>query len=261
MERLIAHFEAKPVQSRCYHELISTINEAESRAVVVQDFTCISTEIGNIQDMILSVYSSKLKEPHYYHFIGGEKNVSNNIRFVIIAWIQFMKMEILKETDIEIWSDGGPKHFKISSTMYLFSYLANIYKSKQWRYHFWPANHGHSVCDAAASHLKTAIKSFTTRHHQGITEIDQILSLKVKNHVFSKLMDIPDIPDYIALSTMHSIKQYHLFIFDNNAIGQIVALRNSKSFENLKVFYVDPKDNYKGKPSSFPKLSMYLSEK
>lgn len=259
LARIIAHCEAKPVQSGYYLHLVGTIKEVESRAVVVQDFTRIETEIGTFQDLIFAVYATSEEKTRYYHFIASEKNTTNNIRFVVLAWIQFMKMNILQESEIEVWSDGGPKHFKISPTMYLFSYLAKIYKSKRWRYHFWPSRHGHSVCDAAASHLKTAIKSYISCHHQGITDLSQILSLHVKSHQFFILENIPDIPEYIALSTMHQIKQYHLFLFDGDSLGQIVAMQNSKSEFPLKVFYVDPKDIYKGKPGSFPNLDLYLS--
>ena len=61
-------------------------------------------------------------------------------------------------TFIPVWSDGGPHHFKVSSTMVCFSQLGAKYK-KQVEYNFFPPYYGHSVCDTVASHAKRKIKS------------------------------------------------------------------------------------------------------
>ena len=58
-----------------------------------------------------------------------------------------------------IFSDGGPKHFKMTGTMNFFAFIkmkSNIALS----YHFFESNHGHSVCDGAAAHAKKGINEY-----------------------------------------------------------------------------------------------------
>ena len=57
---------------------------------------------------------------------------------------------------LHIWSDGGPKHFKISSCIYYFSTLRHKHNINI-SYHFYQSYHGHNGCDASASHAKKRI--------------------------------------------------------------------------------------------------------
>ena len=49
---------------------------------------------------------------------------------------------------VQIWSDGGPKHFKIASNMRLLQAIQELKPDIQWEYNFFPAYHGCNVCDA-----------------------------------------------------------------------------------------------------------------
>ena len=93
----------------------------------------------------------------YYHFVGGQKD-KNDIFFVIAVWEHLLTNNFIPShlTKLHIWSDGGPKHFKIKECMYYFSTIKQKH-NKTITYHFYEAYHGHNSCDAAASHAKKRI--------------------------------------------------------------------------------------------------------
>jgi hypothetical protein len=53
----------------------------------------------------------------YRYFVGKSEN-KNDISFVVGAWKVLLEENTFQSiTTVNIWSDGGPKHFKISSNM------------------------------------------------------------------------------------------------------------------------------------------------
>jgi hypothetical protein len=54
--------------------------------------------------------------PTYYHFIS---DLPNGVSFVVTVWKEMLHhLQHQNITDIQIWSDGGPKHFNLSSHLY-----------------------------------------------------------------------------------------------------------------------------------------------
>ena len=64
----------------------------------------------------------KKKMSTYHHFIGeiGEKNT---LPFVVHVFETSVVPLAQRFRSVQLWSDGGPKHFKISS---LLEYLNNL---------------------------------------------------------------------------------------------------------------------------------------
>ena len=78
----------------------------------------------------------------YRHFVGCAKD-KNYIAFVVGCWKvlleenQFDGME-----NIKIWSDGGPKYFKISANIRFLLSLQQAQPEIDWSYNFFPFYHG-----------------------------------------------------------------------------------------------------------------------
>lgn len=90
---------------------------------------------------------------NYYHFVG-EKKTKNNVSFVKGAWEKFRKLPEFSDIDsVIVWSDGGPKHFKLTEGQFYFSCISKP-NFRIVSYNFFASHHGQSACDAAASTSK-----------------------------------------------------------------------------------------------------------
>ena len=90
--------------------------------------------------------------------------------------------------NINIWSDGEPKHFKISINMRFVVTLQRARTDINWSYNFFPAYHGCSVCDAAASHAKKTIITSQTDISIAIRSSQEVIPkiVSLKNQVFNR---------------------------------------------------------------------------
>jgi hypothetical protein len=102
-------------------------------ALVTQDFTQIQFDSGFVQDLIICIYTYDHTQQKkdglnrlYRHFVGKSAQ-KNNISFVVGAWkILIEEQTFAQYNTVNIWSDGGPKHFKISANM---RFLATLQQS------------------------------------------------------------------------------------------------------------------------------------
>jgi len=59
---------------------------------------------------------------------------------------------------IEIWSDGGPHHFKTRYCQWMWSWLStNRFNKKKISHHFFASHHGHSLADSHAAAIKRVL--------------------------------------------------------------------------------------------------------
>jgi len=140
--------------------------EDPDEILVLQDFTQLQVQSTFYQDLIIVFYSHKEGglSTKYFHFVG-ETAQKNDIGFVISAWKTLIKEgHLAKKSKITIYSDGGPKHFKITACMSFFADLQKVLGIPIF-YNFFESNHGHSVCDAAAAHAKKLLN--TTQRDTG----------------------------------------------------------------------------------------------
>ena len=124
----------------------------------------------------------------YRHFIG-KTDTKNDISFVVGAWKVLLEQNAFDGMEnINIWSDGEPKHFKISTNMRFVVTLQKARTDINWSYNFFSAYHECSVCDAAASHTKKAVIT---------SQMDTSIAIKSPEEVITKIA---------ALKTMWQIK-------------------------------------------------------
>jgi hypothetical protein len=68
----------------------------------------------------------------YKYFIGKSEN-KNNISFVVGAWKILLEENTFQSIiTVNIWSDGGPKHFKISSNVKMVLNRKSIKKHSEY---------------------------------------------------------------------------------------------------------------------------------
>jgi hypothetical protein len=124
--------------------------------IAVQDFTKLSLTGVNQQCFCLCIYKiiDGKHVPFYYTFVAKDPEASNDSQFVITCWIKLVSMKAFDGVkELHVWSDGGPKHFKVTPLLILFSVLQQTLKCIV-NYHFWASYHGSNVCDAMASQIK-----------------------------------------------------------------------------------------------------------
>ena len=118
------HKELIAIQKIAYQQQKKEIATGKSlKAILItQDFTQLELEGSFVQDLIICKYSHKKGakdglEREYVHFVG-KIGTKNDISFVVGSWMVLLQSNWFDGIeDIYIWSDGGPKHFKISSNM------------------------------------------------------------------------------------------------------------------------------------------------
>eukprot|EP00734_Pompholyxophrys_sp_LG126_P000261 Pompholyxophrys_sp_v1_NODE_77_length_2346_cov_4.460733.p2 type:complete len:140 gc:universal NODE_77_length_2346_cov_4.460733:772-1191(+) len=101
------------------------LNEvSDTKVVIFHDFTQVQVQNTFFQDLILVIYlaGGRLK---YFHYVGETSNTKNNINFVTAAWHNLLTTKNVFDgmRRVVIWSDGGPKHFRISACMQFFNFL------------------------------------------------------------------------------------------------------------------------------------------
>jgi hypothetical protein len=203
-------------------------------ALVTQDFTQITFEGEFVQDLIVCIYTHDQSEKDglkrcYRHFVGKTTD-KNDISFVVGSWKVLLEENKFKNMDqIIIWSDGGPKHFKISANMRFILSLQQAWPEVNWSYNFFPSFHGCSVCDGAASHLKQAINRTMRDEQIAIRNSQQIISVgsQLKNHELSLVtLTTTD----LRANTLKGIKKYHKFT-TNKEKDIIYAYSDSQQLE------------------------------
>jgi len=213
--------------------------KSQNTMILLQDFTQLEPQSGFNQDMIITILTynehevDKIKRD-YYHFVG-EQGDTNDIYFVITVWEHMFKTKIIPDniTNIEIWSDGGPKHFKQKKTMYYFSTLQQKYQ-KTITYHFYQSYHGHNSCDAAAAHAKNAINlQQRDTNIPSYTAQDLCNSINTVNHHHAQ--QVPPInKPHIKVSKLDGIKSFFMYKFP--APGVVHAYETSASKQPSKIY-------------------------
>lgn len=114
---------------------------------------------------------------------------------------------------INLWSDGGPHHFKIYRTLFLLWQLQGEYNI-EISYNFFVSGHGKSLCDSHIGNAKQHVRqtSLTT----DIETVDQLISvvINLKNTYAYNLGKIDRTLKYQCLEFDNEIKEYHEFKFE-----------------------------------------------
>jgi hypothetical protein len=87
---------------------------------------------------------------------------TNDYHFMLHVWLTiFHFKQLLSHFDsIDIWTDGGPHHFKTRYCQWMWSWLSNHrFDSRRITHHFFASYHGHSLADAHAASIKRVIRT------------------------------------------------------------------------------------------------------
>jgi len=194
--------------------------------VVVQDFTQIQVQSTFYQDFVVvlqhfdNLEASKMRTK-MHHFVASGSNVKNDGTFVIRTWLYMVQEGFLEGFHrIEIFSDGAGKHFKTTAIMNFFAFL-KMYLDIDIVYHFFESNHGHSICDAAASHIKKAINVFQRDRDEAVRTPQQIVNVAkgIKHHDAVVAPDHPEV-ELDEFKTFTGIRRQRKFTFtETHAYG------------------------------------------
>lgn len=232
IDRLKAHVELATHQSLIYKQVKKELVDKEiaDRAVVVMDFTCIDINCHSWQDLIVCVYrydatsNDKLRR-QYRHLIAPSTKTKNNTCFVFGAWAQIIGEGFFQGIkEISLWSDGGPKHFKVSSTVNFFSYVNETFKVI---YNFYESYHGHSICDCAASHIKRRLEKHVNEDRWMIHSSNDIVrSASTLPNVIATLAQIEK--ESRDCATIKGIRRPGMYMFTYEGIGQLRGFKRSE---------------------------------
>ena len=183
---------------------------------VVMDFTTIDFVTHHFNDLIITIYFPSFIQ--YLHFIG-EVGVKNDVSFVIYVFENYLISRLNHFANVSIWSDGGPKHFKVSSLSGYLYEKQQQHSHVNFSYNFFGSYHGHSVCDAVAAHAKRkaiATMNETTHVPKCADELCEVVGKLSYTQAFP--LSSPSSP-FNKYKTFQGIKKYHKFIFSNNVIS------------------------------------------
>ena len=151
----------------------------------------------------------------YKHFIGqvGDKN---DISFVVGAWLSLFKSNWFNgASTVKVWSDGGPKHFKISANMKFFMAIQQATPEVKWIYNFFASYHGCSICDGVAAQAKGNINRTMRDIQLAIRTTPEAIKVvgKPGNHVAST---VAIVSNHFSTPTLQGIKSFHKFEADTH---------------------------------------------
>jgi hypothetical protein len=87
---------------------------------------------------------------------------ANDYHFVLHVWLSlFIHKRFIDHFDcIDIWTDGGPHHFKTRYCQWMWQWLSTQrFAGRRISHHFFASYHGHSLADAHAAAIKRILRS------------------------------------------------------------------------------------------------------
>jgi hypothetical protein len=204
-----------------------------------------------IQDMIIVVVKwDKISDNFdytYYHYLPSTFGCKNDVAFVGTALDTFFKdfsNDNPKHKSIDtllLWSDGGAAHYKQR-----FALGMMLKKQLEWNltivWNFWVSNHGHNICDSAASVLKRMqIKKYAKDHIS--FESPQQFSDFIRDYLNAD--NLPHLIEvyehFVGLTSLQGLRGYHKFVFDSNTniISAFPSSLSAVDFKNGKKWTVE----------------------
>ena len=135
------------------------------------DFTSIflTPKIGHskavVQDFIVVmewIEDGQRKRINLDYLCDCPDSNKNDYHFVLHVWLKlFLDHNINDRFNIiNIWTDGGPHHFKTRYCQWMWHFLSTYrFSAKPIIHHFFASYHGHSLADAHAASIKKVLHS------------------------------------------------------------------------------------------------------
>lgn len=173
-----------------------------------------------------------------FDFLCTDETNKNDYHFVLHVWVWlFLHLNLQRDFDqIEIWSDGGPHHFKTRYCQFMWHCLSLLrFGGKRITHNFFASYHGHSLADGHAASVKrcllkryllTELERSTGQRTASfgptnVTQVAEVISAECANthvQIFSSIdRDNERKPQ---VKGIEHIKSYHSFVYQN---GQCFA--------------------------------------
>ena len=250
------HRSSAAKKSQRHQYELSRSNLQPKRLLVLMDFTSaqLSTKPGGdkiVQDCIIVaeyIEHGQLQRINYDFLCDDESN-KNDYHFVLAVWVWLFMVEKLKDRfeEIEIWTDGGPHHFKTKYCQFMWHALSTLrFDRKRMIHNFFASYHGGSLADGHAAHVKKIMHSqYKISWQQRLSrcrdalywgpssasEIAALVSQRCANtraHVF------PDIDrtesNKPSVNGINSIKTMHSFVYENGTCRAAKGTRDETTF-------------------------------
>jgi hypothetical protein len=210
--------------------------------LLLMDFTSFSLDnkIGEgpvryVQDLVivLEFINEGKTQLEYIDFICDDADTNaNDYYFVLHAMQLLWKYFLIREAfdGIDVWSDGGPHHFKTKWCQWMWHVLSTqFFDGKLIAHNFFASYHGHSLADAHASVAKRALRAaYNISEHQrkhtgdvafGPASAEELITLlrgkATRTHAFH-LRRIPrDIRLKPNIAPLNLIKSKHRFVYED----------------------------------------------
>jgi hypothetical protein len=120
---------------------------------------------STVQDCIVVLeymHEGKLTRQNLDFLCDCPETNTNDYHFVLHVWILlFHSKQLLTQFDsIDVWTDGGPHHFKTRYCQWMWAWLSqNRFDNRRITHHFFASYHGHSLADAHAASIKRIIRT------------------------------------------------------------------------------------------------------
>ena len=115
-----------------------------------------------IQDCILVIeyLESGRRVRRNFDFLCSGVTNKHDYHFVLQVWVKLFLDEQLNERfdRIDVWTDGGPHHFKTRFCQFMWHSLSTLrFSNKLITHHFFASYHGHSLADGHAAVMKRVL--------------------------------------------------------------------------------------------------------
>ena len=205
------HVRAVPIQRGYYRKDRANLKEGE--LLIVQDYTKHDKDINTTtqQDHIVVMYWKEGGAEHYImeHYIGSD-GLKNDVRYSMHVWdiLQYHE-RVQAATRLIVWSDNGPKHFKLTSYLSFMSHWSSA-TSKQVSLRFNAPYHGACVADSAAAHLKMATERYINKTGDNMKDPESLVRLanKLRSHS-GALVGLSKDSSKPSVKTWTGITQYY----------------------------------------------------
>ena len=141
--------------------------------LVLMDFTSafLSPKIGHssnhsvVQDCIIVleyISNGKRMRENINFLCDCQESNKNDYHFVLTVWLLLFHFKKLNDhfDSIDVWSDGGPHHFKTRYCQWMWHWLSvHRFNNKRITHHFFASYHGHSLADSHAASIKRVIRT------------------------------------------------------------------------------------------------------
>jgi len=238
MAALERHREALVSQRGQYCE--DRVNLKMGQLLVVQDFTNHDKGLHgkSQQDHIVVLYRRDAEGAELTHriehYIGGI-GTKNDVNFSIHVWILLQTDPWVREADeLIIWSDNGPKHFKLTAYLFFMVFWAAV-NEKKVSLRFNAPFHGACVADAAAAHLKRRTVRYIATTSSAMNDPMELVRLAntLQNHS-ARLVDVPQPRKKVTADTYQGMsKLYH---WEPDKDYSILAWPTTKSRSNSMAY-------------------------